>query len=174
MSAAPRRWRCCMSTSTWSPPANRRSSGTRASPRTCAPAARAVRTSKRCSPRSATTRANRQTRDSLAGHGVLAQVPDQADYILGDEPADGAAGVHADHDPAAGVEHEPGRLQEQRIIVDEGPGYSGDRRSVGAVADRELQAVLADQVLRGGFVVDRQCDDRDAEGRQAVVGALER
>jgi hypothetical protein len=41
------------------------------------------------------------------------------------------------------------------------------------VADRELQAVLGDQVLRGGFVVHGQRDDRDAKGSQAVVGALE-
>src|SRR5580693_8621260 len=121
MSAAPRRWRYCMSTSTWPPPANRWSSATRASRRTCARAARVVRISRRCWPRCATTGADWRTRDSLAGRGVLAKVPDQTDYILGDEPADGAAGVHAEDDPAAGVEHEASRLQVPRVGVDEGP-----------------------------------------------------
>jgi hypothetical protein len=105
---------------------------------------------------------------------VLAQVPDQADDILGNEPADGAAGVHADDDPAAGVEHEPGRLQVPRVGVDEGPGSGGDGVGVGAVADRELQAVPGDQVLRGGFPIDGQRDDRDAETSQAIEGTLER
>src|SRR5580700_1252382 len=174
MSAAPKPWRCYTSTSTWSPRAATPRSGTRVSRRICARAARAVRTSRRCWPRYATPRANQQTRGSLAGRGVLAQVPDQADDILRDEPADGAAGVHADDDPAAGVKHEPGRLQVPRVGVGEGPGSGGDGVGVGAVPDRELQAMLGDQVLRGGFVVDRQRDDRDAEGGQVVEGALER
>jgi hypothetical protein len=42
------------------------------------------------------------------------------------------------------------------------------------VADRELQAVPGDQVLRGGFAVDGQRDDRDAETGQTVEGTLER
>ena len=105
---------------------------------------------------------------------LFTQVADETDDVLGDQAPDGAAGVHADHDPAGGVEHEPGRLQEQRVGVDEGAGYAGDGVGVGAMADRELQAMLGDQVLRGGFVVDRQRDDRDAEGGQAVAGALER
>jgi hypothetical protein len=42
------------------------------------------------------------------------------------------------------------------------------------VADREPQAVPGDQVLRGGFAVDGQRDDRGAESGQAVEGALER
>src|SRR5690349_21257992 len=85
-----------------------------------------------------------------------------------DESADGTAGVHADDDPAAGVEHEPGRLQVLRVGVDEGPGHGGDGGGVGAVADRELQAVP------GGLAVDGQGDDGDVEAGQAVEGALER
>jgi hypothetical protein len=106
---------------------------------------------------------------------VPAQVADQADDVLGHEPADGAAGVHADDDPAAGVQHKPGRLQVPRVGVDEGPGHGGDGVGVGvcAVADRELQAVPGDQVLRGGLAVDGQGDDGDAEAGQAVEGALE-
>jgi hypothetical protein len=46
-------------------------------------------------------------------------------------------------------------LQVPGIGVDECSGCGGDNVSVGAVADREFQAVLADQVLRGGFIVDR-------------------
>jgi hypothetical protein len=111
----------CTSTSTWSPRAATPGSGTRVSPRTCARAARAVRTSRRCWPWSVTPGADWQARGSLAGRGVLAQVPDQADDILGDEPADGAAGVHADDDPAAGFEHEPGRLQVPRVGLTKAP-----------------------------------------------------
>ena len=80
----------------------------------------------------------------------MAEVEDEADDIRGDEPSDGAAGVHADDDPAAGAEREPGRLDEPRIVVDERAGRIGDRRSVGAVTYRELQAMLGDQLLSGG------------------------
>jgi len=37
----------------------------------------------------------------LAGAGVVMQVTGQADDVVWDEPSDGAAGVHADDDPAA-------------------------------------------------------------------------
>jgi hypothetical protein len=84
--------------------------------------------------------------------GVLAQVADQADDILGDEPANGAAGVDADHHTPGRVEDEPGGLQEERVIVDEGPGHLGDRAGAGAVPDRERQAVPGDQFPGGGLV----------------------
>jgi hypothetical protein len=105
------------------------SSGTRASRRTCAPAARAVRTSTSCWPRYATTRANRRTRDSLGARGVLAQVPDQADDILGDEPADGAAGVQAEDDPAAGVEHADAQASPGEDPAPDVPGPASTRSS---------------------------------------------
>jgi hypothetical protein len=60
------------------------------------------------------------------GRRVLAQVADEAHHVLGDEPPDGAAGVHADHDVALGVEHEAGGLQVHRVGVDEGAGERGD------------------------------------------------
>jgi len=52
---------------------------------------------------------------------VLAQVADQADDVLGDEPADGAAEVHTDEDPVGGVEHESGRLQVPRVGLTKTP-----------------------------------------------------
>src|SRR4029077_5622562 len=61
----------------------------------------------------------------LAGLGVFAEVAGQAGDVLGDEPADGAAGVDADDDPAAGVEDETGGLEVGRAGVDEGAGHSG-------------------------------------------------
>src|SRR6267154_5418779 len=78
-----------------------------------------------------------------AGLGVFAEVTGQAGDILGDEPADGAAGVDADDDPAAGVEDETGGLQVGRVGVDEGAGRVRDGGGVGAVTDREPQAVPA-------------------------------
>src|SRR5690348_1236217 len=81
----------------------------------------------------------------LAGLGVLAEVTGQAGDVLGDEPADGAAGVDADDDPAAGVEDETGGLQVGWVGVDEGAGRVRDG-GVGAVIDREPQAVPGDQV----------------------------
>src|SRR5689334_17802124 len=77
--------------------------------------------------------------------------PGQAGDVLGDEPADGAAGVDADDDPAAGVEHETGGLQVGRVGVDEGAGRVRDGGGVGAMTDREPQAVPGDQVPCGGF-----------------------
>jgi hypothetical protein len=65
---------------------------------------------------------------------MLAQVADEADHVLGDEPADGAAGVHADHDPADRVEDEAGGLQVDRVGVDERAGELGDSPGVGAVS----------------------------------------
>ncbi len=79
---------------------------------------------------------------------MFADVADQAQDIPGDEPPDGAAGVHADDDPACWVEHEAGRLRVARVGVDERAGRLGD--GVGAVADREPQVMLGDQVPRGG------------------------
>jgi len=105
---------------------------------------------------------------------LFTQVADETDDVLGDQAPDGAAGVHADHDPAAGVEHEPGRLQEQRIIVDERAGRIGDRRSVGAVPHQEPQAVLVDELPRGGLIVHRQRHDRDIHLGEAVQRLLER
>ena len=47
-----------------------------------------------------------------------------------------------------------------------------DGAGVGAVADWELQAVFGDQVLGGGFVVDRQGDDLGAKTGDAVQRPL--
>jgi hypothetical protein len=77
---------------------------------------------------------------------VLTQVADHPDDFLGDEPADGAAGVNAHHEVPGQVKDEPGGLQEERVFVDESPGRLGDLAGVGAVPDRECQSVLGDQV----------------------------
>jgi hypothetical protein len=74
---------------------------------------------------------------------MVTEVADQADDVLGDEPSDGAAGVHADDDLAGWVEHESGRLQVHRVVVNEGAGGGCDGAGVGAVADGELQPRLA-------------------------------
>src|SRR5258708_24034768 len=89
---------------------------------------------------------------------MFAQVADQADDVLRHEPSDGAAGIDADHDPAAWVEHEAGRLQVHRVVVDEGAGGGGDGAGVGAVAYGELQAALVEQVPGGGSVIRRPPD----------------
>lgn len=49
----------------------------------------------------------------------------------------------------------------------------GDGVGIGAVADRELHAVLGDQVLGGGFVVRREGGDRGAYAGEAVRRPLE-
>src|SRR6266851_7528673 len=113
-------------------------------------------------------------RQLLAGPGVFAQVTGQAGDVLGDEPADGAAGVHADDDPAAGVEHETGGLQVGRVGVGECAGRVRDGGGVGAVTDREPQAVPGDQVQCGGLVVYRQGGDGDVRVGEAVQRPLER
>jgi hypothetical protein len=69
----------------------------------------------------------------LTGCGVLAQVADQADDVLRNEPSDGAAGVDADHDVPGRVENKPGRLQEERVVVDESPGRPCNGAAAGAV-----------------------------------------
>lgn len=62
---------------------------------------------------------------------MVAEVGDEPDDIVGYEPPHGAAGVGADEDPPAGVEHEPGELQVQWVGVDE---RAGQRREAGASA----------------------------------------
>src|SRR5260221_8867364 len=86
--------------------------------------------------------------------GVLAQVADQADDVLGDESAEGAAGIAADPPPPRRVQDEPRGLQEQRILVNESASLRGDRAGVGALPDRERQAMFGDELRGGGLVVD--------------------
>src|ERR1700749_2614781 len=105
---------------------------------------------------------------------MFTQVADQAYYVLGDEPADGAAGVHADRDLAGRVEDETGRLQVDRIRVDERAGEPGDGPGVGAVPAREGQAVLGDQSGSGGLVVHRERRDLNPGVGESVAGPLER
>ena len=127
-------------------------------------------------PRRCYTRAAAQAcpwRRPSSGCGVFTQVADQADHVLGDEPADGAAGVHADHDLAGRVEDEPGGLQEAPAGVDERAGEPGDGPGVGVVPDREGQAVLGDQPGGGGLVVYRQRRDLSPGVGEAATGTLE-
>jgi len=86
---------------------------------------------------------------------MFAQVAHHPDDILGDEPADRAAGVHADGYPAGRIEHKAGGLQVHRIRVHECPGQLGDSLGVDAVADGESQLVLGDQRGGGLLVVNR-------------------
>ena len=105
--------------------------------------------------------------------GVLPDVAHQPGNVVGDQPADGAAGVDADHDLARRVEDEAGGLQVYRVRVDEGAGQVGDRACVGAEPDGKGQAVLGDEAGGGGFVIDRQGDDPDVSVGQGGAGALE-
>ena len=105
--------------------------------------------------------------------GVLADVAHQPGDIVRDQPADGPAGVDADHDLAGRVEHEAGGLQINRLRVEEGTGQAGDRACVRAESDREGQAVLGDEAGGGGLIVDRQGDDPNADVGQSAAGALE-
>jgi hypothetical protein len=43
------------------------------------------------------------------------------------------------------VEHKPGELEVYRVAIDERAGQAGDRAAVGAVPDRERQAVPGDE-----------------------------
>ena len=104
---------------------------------------------------------------------MLPYVAHQPGDVVGHQPADGPAGVDADHDLARRVEDEAGGLQVDRIRVDERTGERGDGPRVSAVPDREGQAVLGDQAGGGRFVVDRQGDDPDAGVGQGGAGALE-
>ena len=54
--------------------------------------------------------------------GVLAYIAHQPGDVVGDQPADGPAGVDADHDLACRVQDEAGGLQVHRVRVDEGAG----------------------------------------------------
>ena len=107
------------------------------------------------------------------GRGVLPHVTHQPGDVVGDQPADGSAGVDADHDLARRVEDEAGGLQVHRVRIDEGAGQAGDRSRVGAEPDGKGQAVLGDEAGGGGFVIDGQGDDLDASVRQGGTGALE-
>jgi hypothetical protein len=53
--------------------------------------------------------------------GMFAQVADQPDDVPGDEPSDGAAGIHADHHLAARVKHEAGGLEIHRSSLTKAP-----------------------------------------------------
>ena len=69
-------------------------------------------------------------RSSSSGRRVLPQVAHQADDVLGDEPADGAAGVDADDYLPGRVEDEAGGLQVDRRRVDERAGQVRDSAGV--------------------------------------------
>ena len=105
--------------------------------------------------------------------GVLAHVTHQPGDVVGDQPADGPAGVDADHHLARRVEDEAGGLQVHRVRIDEGAGQAGDRSRVGAEPDGKGQAVLGDEAGGGGLIIDGQGDDLDASVRQGGTGALE-
>ena len=75
---------------------------------------------------------------------MLAQVADQAGDVVGDEPPDGAAGVHADHDVTRGVEHGAGGLQVDGVGVDEGAGVTVNVYRPGGV-DTAMQAWIRGQ-----------------------------
>src|SRR5579862_583918 len=57
-----------------------------------------------------------------AGSGMVVQIADQTDDVLGDEPADGSRGVDADDDPTRRVEDESRRLEEPAGWIDERAG----------------------------------------------------
>src|SRR5258707_3986471 len=63
------------------------------------------------------------------------------------------------------VEDEPGRLQVERVVAEEGSGRGGDRAGVGAVPDRERQVVLGAQ-LPGGGVTARWLSPPTYTGRR--------
>ena len=54
---------------------------------------------------------------------MLTQVANHAHHVVGDEPPDGAARIDAYDHPARGVEHETGRLDEGRVVVEEGARF---------------------------------------------------
>ena len=87
---------------------------------------------------------SRRLRLSSAKPGKLdSPVTDEAHDVIGDEPPDGAARVHADDDVTRGIEHEAGGLQVHRVWVGEGAGQGGDGGRVRAVADGNVSLFLA-------------------------------
>jgi hypothetical protein len=92
---------------------------------------------------------------------MFAQVADQADDVAGDEPSDGAAGIHADRHPAAWGTHEAGGLKVHRVVVDEGTRGGCDGAGIGAVADGKPQPVPGDQVTKPGGPPGRIEDDEN-------------
>lgn len=105
--------------------------------------------------------------------GVLFDVVDHSDYIVGDAVADGAAGVRAQDDCAGWVEDEPGGLHVARVGVDEGASGRGELFCVGAVPDREAQAEFGDQFGGACFVVHRQRHQGGAGSAQFALRPLE-
>jgi len=103
---------------------------------------------------------------------VPAHVAHEPTDVVGDQPADGPAGVGADQDLARRVQDEAGGLQVHRVRIDEGAGQVGDRARVGAEPDGEGQAMLGNEAGGGGFIVDRQGNDLDASVGQGGAGAL--
>jgi len=77
---------------------------------------------------------------------VPAHVAHEPTDVVGDQPADGPAGVGADQDLARRVQDEAGGLQVHRVRIDEGAGQVGDRARVGAEPDGEGQAMLGNEV----------------------------
>src|SRR5690348_89303 len=71
--------------------------------------------------------------------GVPGQVADVAGHVVGDEPADGVAGVHGDPHRPVRRQDEAGRLQIVRVVVDVRAGRRGDLAGVPAVPDGEAQ-----------------------------------
>ena len=76
---------------------------------------------------------------------MIAQVADEADDIVGHQPADRPRGVGADHHLAVGVEPRNPWMVEPTLGIDERARRCRDGFSVGAVADWEGEAVLGDQ-----------------------------
>lgn len=110
---------------------------------------------------------------SRSGGRVLSDVPDQANDILGDKPPDGTAGVDAHDNVASRAEDETGRLEVDRVRIDERAGESCNGAGVSAVADRKRQAVSGDEPGRRGLVVDRQRGNPDTGVGEAADGTLE-
>ena len=85
---------------------------------------------------------------------MLFDVANEPDHVLGDEAADGAARVYADDHGAARVKDEPSRLHVAGLWVDERARGRREHVCIGAVSDKEGEAVLADRLACRCLVVD--------------------
>lgn len=108
----------------------------------------------------------------VGGAGVVAQVANEANHVEEHEAADRPRGGDPDHRLAVGVEDEPGDLEEPTLGVDERSRSSRDGFCVGAVAEREGEAVLGHQFGGRRLVVGREGHHFGTDLEQAVRSSL--
>jgi TetR/AcrR family transcriptional regulator, transcriptional repressor for nem operon len=102
---------------------------------------------------------------------VLLDVADEAGHVVGDQPADRAAGVHGGQHGAIRREDEAGGLEVARVVAEVGAGRGGDLERVGAVPDGEGELVPGFSAMREDGLLSPEADP--AELAVTVMTALQ-